>query len=617
MSMMNQSLAPMRKFETVHLQENPELYDWCRKYLQDMRPQLHRYPEEEYTQVLEALAARTQWPKAGLFIGKSAPEALEFLIEVLITPGDSVAVAAEHPYAEVITRQVQIRQGICQPLEATSSPAPRLRFIHPELHELPEQPEGSPVITITLNPTQLVPRPDVVHLFEWRHEPASLNSLPGVFGFCANPDLVSVVRNVQEPFHIPTQILQRMLDTVQTMAQDVNHVDGAPSLVSSSLDAHNLHTAITSIQPYVPGKGIKTMARELGMAASAFSKLASNEHPFGIPDEVLQEARRILSEWEATPPTYTAVRERFQRNILQLAGCPPIAPEHVLVGTGSVELIKSVLKAFVPVDTDPHALSVLFPQMPFAMYPFETRKRLATFNTTELDDQHQLSQQAFIEAIQTRHPRVIFLANPRNPLGTALDNLTPIIEALSDEQVLVLDEAYVDFIRAEMGEDRYPDGVGLLQAHPDKNLVVLRTFSKGHALASFRLGYGFTHPRLAERIQSVMLPCAVDPLSMAVGIAALETPSMETSLRETVAFVLQEKKRFYAVFEELGLRYIPSYANFVYFETGERYTGKSLFDTLSKQGVIIRPILEGSARVNVGTKKENEHFFQALRQAYA
>jgi histidinol-phosphate aminotransferase len=256
------------------------------------------------------------------------------------------------------------------------------------------------------------------------------------------------------------------------------------------------------------------------------------------------------------------------------------------------------------------------PVMPFAMYPFETQKRLAHYQTVPVTEAMQTDLTLLIEGIRHHQPELIFLANPRNPLGTALPDLSPLIESLTPEQTLVMDEAYYDFIRMQMGPDVYPNGLDLIERYPDKKLISLRTFSKGLALASFRLGYALSSAPLIKQMEATMIPCPVDPFSMAASLVAMRRPHLEAHIAEMVEEVLVAKKSFYDLFESLHLKYVPSYSNFIYFETGEQHSSQALFDALVRQGVIIRPVLPHSARVNVGTDKQNKHFFQAMQQAY-
>ncbi|MBY0404130.1 MAG: aminotransferase class I/II-fold pyridoxal phosphate-dependent enzyme, partial [Cyanobacteria bacterium] len=107
-----------------------------------------------------------------------------------------------------------------------------------------------------------------------------------------------------------------------------------------------------------------------------------------------------------------------------------------------------------------------------------------------------------------------------------------------------------------------------------------------------------------------------DPLTLAAALGSLTTPEASQHIQEMVQFVLAEKKKLYAFFESLSIRYVPSYSNFIYFETGSSLTSQELFDQLARQGVIIRPVLPGSARVNVGTSEENQHFMRAMSVIY-
>lgn len=601
-------------FESLSLRSDATLLNRLLAYLDSNRTLLHRYPEEEYTELRQTLAQLCGWPKDSVLLAKTAAEALEFSLETLLVPGAVVWCDSQHPYRDVLQRQTELRGGQFLTWEeaplAAAPTAPTLAFAT----DSPPQwllsvlgPLETPLVLH--NALGVTEHPRALYWFEWPADRVTANPLGPAFGVCTDPLWSETLQKIQEPFHIPTQLLVLMHAAATANPQGFPHWPLPQPALKTALAVPD---AIASIQPYVPGKGIKRMSKELGMPTSAFSKLASNEHPFGVPDSAFEALKTLLTQWDQQLPTYEAVSRQLKEMILASVGNPAgVTPDQVLLGTGSVELIKTLIKVFVPVGG-----LVMFPAMPFAMYPYEAKKRMARIAPIPLTNDLQVDIPAFCQAIREQKPQVIFLANPRNPLGTGLTDLTAIVEALDDQQVLVVDEAYVDFIRQEMGVDRYPDGIQLLLNRPDKRILSLRTFSKGHALASFRLGFSISSVPLAEALNTSMLPCAVDPLTMAAAIASLGDPASQKGIESLVEFVIQEKETFYQFLGELGLRYVRSYGNFIYFETGPNHTSQSLFDALVRQGVIIRPVLERSARVNVGTAEENQHFIRAMRQAF-
>lgn len=574
----------------------------------------HRYPEEEYEDVLRAVTAATGFPANRVLIAASVAEALEWVTEVFAHQV-SYVVSATCPYATMLAQQAKLR-GIACLAKASSGPqagptenksVTLLQQSRPVCRLIAAEPGQTSIPTAT---------DDVPTL--WLLPTSGASPLPPVVGLSNSAELVRYMRTVAEPFHIPTPVLGQMLAWVGQQAPSLARWQEAAQAECAAQPLQDaVYPPVLALQPYVPGKGIRTMSRLLGLPPEAFSKLASNEHPFGARQEVLSRLAQMLADFEHAPPTPAQLHARLSQDLVRSlsASWSDISPAHLAIGGGSVALIKALMKACIDGPQQ-----VLSPQMPFAMYPFEVAKRGGTFAQVPLAAGYQTDVAAFCEAMATGQYAVVFLANPRNPLGTALVSLDPILAALQPHQVLVLDEAYVDFIRFEMPD--YPDGVDLVARHPDKNIVVLRTFSKSHALAAFRLGYAVARPDLIARLTAVLPPLAADPLSVAAGVAALETPGGEAWMAEAARFVAAEKQRFYQVFDALGLPYVRSWANFIFFETqasGQTgsHTGQTLFDTMAAKGVIIRPMPGACARVSIGNADENNAFLAALQQVYA
>ncbi|MBY0403134.1 MAG: aminotransferase class I/II-fold pyridoxal phosphate-dependent enzyme, partial [Cyanobacteria bacterium] len=542
---------PLFPENQAQIQSTPSLYQDAIDYLSQSADQLHRYPEEEYQQVLNGFAAATGWPEPGFFIGKSIPELLEFLVEMVVGAGDVVGLISasssnsdnsdSFQWQRMLETQIALRQGeLCQ--WELSSAQGVIDGASKEKIENPVSPklliyQGNalddkicaqlkpwqhlPVVFIDVPPSQ-IPMKDFplgVFLYQWAEtnqnstsensngqNQVTLSPLPVAYGVCLNQTLAQTLRNVQEPFHIPTHLLLQMLK------YQTGHLKARlfpkSSQVLNNVECPGILEPIAKIQPYVPGKGIKRMSRELGMPTTAFSKLASNEHPFGVSPEAIGKIKEIIGQWHSHPPRYSDISHSLKSQLIQSWASwfeiEHLEPNQILFGTGSVELIKAIIQAFVPSGG-----KVLFPEMPFAMYPYEVNKRLAGSSKVALNTNYQLDLSQFIEAIHRENPHVIFLANPRNPLGTAIQDLSPLIEAIQPHQVLVLDEAYIDFIREEMGHGHYPEAIPLLMKHLDKNIIALRTFSKGNALASFRIGFSVSRLDLAQAMAKVILPCPV------------------------------------------------------------------------------------------------------------
>jgi histidinol-phosphate aminotransferase len=215
---------------------------------------------------------------------------------------------------------------------------------------------------------------------------------------------------------------------------------------------------------------------------------------------------------------------------------------------------------------------------------------------------------AFRERLSER-TRLVFIANPNNPTGTWLSSaeLEDFIAAVSAQTLVVVDEAYVEYADAP----DYASAVPWLEKYP--NLVVCRTFSKAYGLAGLRVGYGLSHPAIADLLNRVRQPFNVNSLALAGALAALsDTDFIARSRAENSAglLVLQELCR------ELGLDFLPSQANFLCIDFGR--PAQPIFQALLQRGLIVRPVanygLPHHLRITLGTEAENQALAAALRE---
>jgi histidinol-phosphate aminotransferase len=204
--------------------------------------------------------------------------------------------------------------------------------------------------------------------------------------------------------------------------------------------------------------------------------------------------------------------------------------------------------------------------------------------------------------------RVVFLANPNNPTGTWLPEqvVLSFLRKLPRRVLLVLDEAYNEYLPAA----DQADSIRWTDKHP--NLLVSRTFSKAHGLAGLRVGYAFAHPQVAELLNRVRQPFNVSSVAQAAAAAALEDEAFVTKSFELNRAGMRQLTQG---FERLGLRWIPSRANFVSFQVA---SAPQVYQALLRKGVIVRPIgsyaMPEHLRVSIGLEQENERFLGALAQ---
>ncbi|WP_295584818.1 histidinol-phosphate transaminase [uncultured Lamprocystis sp.] len=349
---------------------------------------------------------------------------------------------------------------------------------------------------------------------------------------------------------------------------------------------------IAGLTPYVPGKPVSELERELGITNSI--KLASNENPLGPGPRARAAIAAALGELGRYPDGGGFA---LRRAIADHHGVSPMA---VTIGNGSNDVLDMVARVFLQPGTES-----LFSQHAFAVYPIATQAVGATARVAPARDYgHDLEAMA---AMVTDRTRVVWIANPNNPTGTwlAADPLRTFIDGLPKTCVVVIDEAYTDYVT----EPDFPDASRWLESHP--NLIVTRTFSKAHGLAALRVGYALSDPRLADLLNRVRQPFNVNSLAQAAATAALGD---HEHVRASVALNRSGMEQLTAAFERLGLGYIPSVGNFITLECGR--PAAPINEALLRRGVIVRPVanygLPNHLRVSIGLAEENARFIAEL-----
>lgn len=349
-------------------------------------------------------------------------------------------------------------------------------------------------------------------------------------------------------------------------------------------------SGVADLQPYVPGKPIEELQRQYGVKDVV--KLASNENPLG-PSKAALAAIAVSARDITRYPDgngYTLKQALAEKHLL--------AAEQITLGNGSNDVLELVARAFAGAGDE-----VIFSEHAFAVYPLVTKAIGATGITTPAKDfGHDLN--AMFAAISSR-TKLIFIANPNNPTGTwlAADELKAFLERVPDRVLVVLDEAYVEYLQETQ------DSVAWLKVF--HNLIITRTFSKAYGLAGLRVGYAMSHPEVADLMNRVRQPFNVSTLAQAAALAVLGDDAYLVQTRETNTAGMQQ---LIAGIEALGLSYIPSKGNFltvnVHSNAGEVY------EDLLHEGVIVRPVanygLPQHLRVSIGLEQENQIFLDAL-----
>jgi len=357
---------------------------------------------------------------------------------------------------------------------------------------------------------------------------------------------------------------------------------------------------IREITPYPPGKPIEELEREYGISGSI--KLASNENPFGPSPAALQAMRSALENLHRYPDGSCYY---LNRAVAEHLG---VAPEQLVFGNGSNEIIEFLVKAFVQEEDE-----VITSHPSFLMYQKFVQVRGGRNHVVELKDMHH--DLDAIGALVSPATRLIFIDNPNNPTGTLLpwDRLKTFLAKLPDHLIVVLDEAYIDFV----DEDQRYDTSSLIDDQEGRcGVVLLRTFSKAYGLAGLRIGFGVMAGAVADCLHKVRQPFNINLIAQHGALAALgDRDFYQQTLRQTAA----GKRYLTEALKQLGCTPFPSQTNFFLIDVHVDAT--ILYEAMLRKGVIIRSMkaygFETYIRINVGTGEENSRFLAALKEALA
>ena len=344
---------------------------------------------------------------------------------------------------------------------------------------------------------------------------------------------------------------------------------------------------------YQPGKPIEETARELGCRPDEIIKLASNENPLGASPQALDAMRRALSAAHRYPDGGAFyLREALASRL----GC---TRDEIILGCGSNEVIEFLGHAFLnPGD------EIITSQHAFVVYKLIARVFGArTVETAAKEFGHDVD--AMADAITAR-TRIIFIANPNNPTGTFVQQaaLDRFVSRVPEDVVICFDEAYFEYV------DNPPDTLKFMR--DGRNVVVLRTFSKIHGLASLRVGYGIARAGLVAAMQKTRQPFNVNGIGQVAALAALGD---EEHRAKTKRVTDAGRSFFQEQFAQMRVRFIPSSGNFVLVNVAD---GAATFRAMLQQRVIVRAMggydLPEWVRISIGTMEENQRCIAVLKQ---
>lgn len=345
---------------------------------------------------------------------------------------------------------------------------------------------------------------------------------------------------------------------------------------------------VLGIQPYVPGKPLEELERELGISNSI--KLASNENPVGPSPAAVRALQGTFADLNRYPDGAGYYLKQV------LASGLGVSEDELILGNGSNELLDIAVRTFMKAGD---AAVMAVPS--FVVYAMAVQSVGGRAVQVPLKDfTHDLA--AMADAI-TPETKMLFIANPNNPTGTInrKAEFRALMDRVTPDMLVVLDEAYFEYVT----DADYADSMQYLQS--DKNILILRTFSKIYGLAGLRIGYGIGKKEILNNMNRIREPFNTNSLAQKAALAALGDDAHVKRSREVNE---EGKKYLYKELAALGMSYVPTHANFIYMPVDDSVT---LYDALLRKGVIIRPMGPRAVRVTIGLPEENFRFIDALR----
>ena len=354
---------------------------------------------------------------------------------------------------------------------------------------------------------------------------------------------------------------------------------------------------------------VTKQAREIGCYAPSTAalepgiiRLDSNENPLGPSPRALEAMQRALADAHAYPDNDCS---GLTAKLSERHGIPP---EQILVTGGSTGMLTLLCRTLLA-----PGLNAVTSEKSFIVYGMAVRATGAELIEAPMrNDGFDL---AAIQAAINDCTRLVLLANPNNPTGTMLEvnELEKFISELPGHVVVALDEAYYEFA-AHFAERRNVEySRSLTYLRQGASVVVLRTFSKAHGLAGLRIGHGLGPAELLSYCRRMQDTYSVSSIAQEGALAALDDAD---HVGRSVSHNAEQAKKLEVGLSELGLRVVPTWANFLYCELGQDAADVSR--RLREDGVSVRPLGAWGAptciRVSIGTSQQNEKFLEAMRK---
>ncbi|WP_342665010.1 histidinol-phosphate transaminase [Shimazuella kribbensis] len=353
-------------------------------------------------------------------------------------------------------------------------------------------------------------------------------------------------------------------------------------------------STVRNLPVYRPGKPIEEVEREYGWKNAV--KLVSNENPFGCSPKVIEALQGLQLFHQYPEPMAPLLRGKLAKHF-------DVEPEKFIFGNGSSEIIQMICRTFLE-----HGDESILVDFTYSIYQSEIKIEGAIpIFVPLLNGSYDLD--AMLGAI-TDKTKIIWICNPNNPTGALIDQDTLIsfLQKIPDNILVVLDEAYMEYVV----DENAPNSASLVSLFPQ--LIVLRTFSKIYGLAAMRMGYAMADVTIIAELHRVRPSFNTSRYAQMAAIAALEDQEFVAYWRKMND---QERIRIGDQLENWGISYYPSQGNFILFDSGS--PSQEVFQYMLERGVIVRDRLRYPTyiRVTIGTSEQNDRFLEVFAEFLA
>ncbi|MEW6086856.1 MAG: histidinol-phosphate transaminase [bacterium] len=356
--------------------------------------------------------------------------------------------------------------------------------------------------------------------------------------------------------------------------------------------------SLFKISPYVPGRPKEEICKEFNMPKEAVIKMASNENALGAPGFVIKQLKACMEEIYLYPE---GSGKELCGRLGRLWG---LSPDNFILGNGCDEIISMVCETFLRPGEE-----VIIGKPTFSYYEIASLIADAKCVFVPLKDS-KYDLPGILKKI-TPKTKLVFICNPNNPTGTIVrrEEVSKFLRLLPGHVITVFDEAYAEYV----DDINFPNSVEYIRSKIKKHIIILRTFSKVYSLAGLRIGYGIANSEIIKHLNLVRKPFNVNRLAQCAALLSLEHKEWLDKSRE---MVFNGRKYLYMSLDKIGLRYIPTQANFLLIELNA--DGEAVSDKLLAYGIIVRPAnsfgLPNFIRVTIGTEKHNKLFIKILKK---